>query len=288
MALDGNALAQSLSIPPDHLDGLLEKLVPAGLEYRWVFLTVARKFGVFPASTDPRDLRLIEPLLEAARTTPLGEEALEKTLFDRYDVEHAREVLERIGQRTITVHPTAPSAWTELPMSRLAWRELPDVPPPTLLKAVSDRLRDEPLSLVCLRCGFTRTTTAARYETEGGSVCRICHGSLSAVVSPHRPQDIDQLARYAKKKWSARHASVRTRDRRKLPESLPTLVRQGYTSAELLVHFGANALICLAARGIGPDTARRLLARPYRSPSELIAEVLRAERRYAKNRAFWD
>ncbi|MCI4358547.1 MAG: DEAD/DEAH box helicase [Thermoplasmata archaeon] len=288
VALDGAALSQSLAVPADTLDGLLEKLVPAGLEYRWTFLTVARKFGALPASADPRDLRLIEPLLEAARASPLGEEALEKTLFERHDVEHAREVLERIGRGDIALRTVAPSGWTELPLSRLAWRELPDVPPPTLLKAVSDRLRDEALTLVCLRCGFTRTTTAARYESEGGSDCRICHGSLSAVVAPNREADVANLARYAKKKWSARRASTRTKDRRRLPESLPALVRQGYTTAELLAHHGANALLCLAARGIGPETARRILARPYRNPNDLVGEILKAERRYARNRAFWD
>ncbi|HEV2520207.1 MAG TPA: DEAD/DEAH box helicase [Thermoplasmata archaeon] len=288
VAMDGGALAQSLAIPSDSLDGLLEKLVPAGLEYRWTFLTVARKFGALPASADPRDLRLIEPLLEAARTSPLGEEALEKTLFDRYDVAHAREVLERIGRREIAIVAVAASTWTELPISRLSWRELPDVPPPTLLKAVSDRLRDEPLTLVCLRCGFLRTTTGARYESQGGSVCRICHGSLSAVVAADREKDIERLSRYAKKKWAARRTTTSARAPRRLPESLPLLVRQGYATAELLAHHGANALLCLAARGIGPETARRILARPYRNPSDLVGEILKAERRYAKNRAFWD
>ncbi len=249
---------------------------------------MARKFGALPASTDPRDLRLIEPLLEAAQSSPLGEEALEKTLFERHDVAHAREVLERIGRGEIAVRTAAASPWTERPIGRLAWRELPDVPPPTLLAAVSERLRAEPLTLVCLRCGFTRTTSAARYEADGGSVCRICHGSLSAVLAAHRETEIAQLARYGKKKWAARGATPRVRDRRRLPETLSPLVRQGYTSAELLAHHGTNALLCLAARGIGPETARRILARPFRDPSDLVAEILRAERRYAKNRAFWD
>jgi ATP-dependent Lhr-like helicase len=291
VALDGEALAQAVRIPPDALDGLLERLVPSGLEYRWVFLTVARKFGVLPASTDPRDLRLIEPLLQTARTTPLGEEALEKTLHDRYDVANARAVLERLGSGEIVARVVPPSSWTDLPMSRLAWRELPDVPPPTLLQAVSERLRAEELTLVCLRCGFTRNTTAARYEAEGGSACRLCHGSLSAVLSPRRTDDIDRLIRYAKGKWTKARArgagGRRPRAPRSPSEGLPPLVRQSYTSAELLVHYGTRALLCLAGRGIGPDTARRMLARPYRNETDLVVEILKAERSYAKTRAFW-
>lgn len=282
VAVDGATVRDCFSIAPETLEGLVERLVPSGLDYRWVFLTVARKFGVLPASVDPRDLRSVEPLLDRARATPLGEEALEKTLHDRFDVAHARRVLERIQQGELRIELAPPSAWTDLPLTRLRWRDLPDAPPPTLLKAVGERLRQETLTLVCLRCGFTRSTTAARYRTEGGSECRICHGALSAVFSARRTDEIDRVARYAKAKWKGRRtpaAKVR---------AVEPLVRQAYTSAELLNHYGERALLALAARGIGPETARRLLSRLYRSEEELLTEIVRAERSYARTRAFWD
>lgn len=282
VAVDAPALAQSLQIAPEALEGMVERLVPTGLDYRYTFVTVARKFGVLPASSDPRDLRQIEPLLEASRERPLGEEALEKTLHDRYDVPHARSVLERIARGEVTVRPLAPGPWSDLPVARLKWRELPDVPPPTLLKAVEERLLHEELMLVCLRCGFSRSTTPQRYRTEGGSRCRLCHGALSAVLSPRRPDEVNTLVKYAKRKWKGQRAA------RRPPPSIEPLVRQAYTSAELLANFGDRALLALAARGIGPDTARRLLTRLYRSDSEFLTEVLRAERSYARTRAFWD
>ncbi len=282
VAVDPGTLEQALAIPPETVDGLLEKLVPSGLEYRWVFLTVARKLGVLPPSVDPRDLRLIEPLVEQARETPLGAEALEKTLHDRYDLPHAREVLGRIARGEIQVVRAAPASFSDAPLSRLKWRELPDVPPPTLLKAVGERLTAEELTLVCLRCGFTRTTSAARYRAEGGSVCRLCHGALSAVLSPRRADEIAALQKYAKRKWKGQGPP------RHVSPSLPPLVRAGYTSAELLAHYGERALLCLAARGVGPETARRLLSRLYRTDAEFLTEVLKAERSYARTRSFWD
>jgi hypothetical protein len=39
---------------------------------------------------------------------------------------------------------------------------------------------------------------------------------------------------------------------------------------------------------VGPETARRLLSRLYRTDDEFIAELVRAERNYARTRAFWD
>ena len=283
VATDGDALAQAFAIPPESLDGLLEKLVPTSLDYRWVFLTVARKFGVLPPSADPKDLRLLDPLLERAQGTPLGEEALEKTLHDRFDTEHAHEVLGAIRDGRIAVRLAAPGPWSDLPLSRLRWRDLPDTPPPTLLKAVEDRLRKEEQTLVCLRCGFTRTTTAARYRTEGGNRCRRCNGSLSAVLSPRRTEEIERVQRYALRKWKGKKP-VRSAQ----AEALTPLVKTAYTSAELLAHYGERALLSLAARGVGPDTARRLLARLYRSDAEFLTEVLKAERSYARTRSFWD
>ncbi len=284
VALDGDALAQAVHLPPESLEGLLTRLVPTSLEYRWVFLTVARKFGVLPSTADARDLRLLEPLLERERTTPLGEEALEKTLHDRFDLAHALEVLRRLGDGRIEVHLAAPGPWSDAPLARLRWRELPDVPPPTLLKAVEERLRGEEVTLVCLRCGFTRTTTAARFRAEGGSRCGLCHGGLSAVLNPRRTEEIDRIVRYAKRKWKGRGKAPP----RALPETLPPLVRAAYTSAELLAHHGERAILSLAARGVGPDTARRLLARLYRNEAEFLTELLRAERNYARTRSFWE
>ena len=293
IAVDDATLCDAFSIDPGTLAPLVERLVPSGLDFRWVFLAVARKLGVIPASADPRDLRTLEPLLEASRTNPLGEEALEKTLHDRYDLPHAAEVLERVRTRALEVVAVPGSALTDGPLERLRWRAVSEVPPPTLLKAVRERLEREPLTLVCLRCGFTRTTTPARYRKEGGSRCLLCHGSLSAVLSPRRTEEIARLSRYAKRKWRPKRgaSSASPRGRRReppLPAETETQVRAGYTSAELLAHYGERALFALAARGVGPETARRLLARHYRDEDAFFTEILRAERAYARTRAFWD
>ncbi|MGI0129468.1 MAG: DEAD/DEAH box helicase [Thermoplasmata archaeon] len=290
VAVDAPTLIDALSIEPSSLRPLVERLVPSGLDYRWVFLAVARKLGVLPSSADPRDLRTLEPLLEASRTTPLGEEVLEKTLHDRFDVAHAETVLEGIRSGTIEVVAAASAPLSDGPLERLQWRTLPDLPPPTLLKAVRERLEKESLVLVCLRCGFVRTTTPARYRSEGGSRCLLCHGSLSAVLSPRRTEEVDRLSRYAREKWKPpKRTSPRGKRRERAPSpDLEALIRAGYTSAELVAHYGERALFALAARGVGPETARRLLMRLYRDDDAFFTEILRAERSYAKTRAFWD
>ncbi len=298
IAVDPPTLVDAFRVAPEALSSLIERLVPSGLEYRWVFLAVARKLGVVPASADPRDLRALEPLLGASLSNPLGEEVLDKTLHDRFDLAHAITVLERVRSGAIEVVVSPPSALSDEPIARLEWRSVPDLPPPTLLRAVRDRLEKEPIVLVCLRCGFVRSTTPGRYRAEGGSRCLLCHGALSAALSPRREKEIEALVRYAKRKWrptapSSRRAEAprggsKVRRERPLSPATENLVRSAYTSAELLAHYGERALYAFAARGIGPETARRLLMRLYRDDDGFFTEILRAERHYARTRAFWD
>ncbi len=289
VALESSALVDAFRIAPDALAPLVERLVPSGLDYRWVFLTVARKLGLIAASSDPRELRGLEPLLEQSRTTPLGEEVLDKTLHDRYDLAHAAEVLAgvRAGAIEVVVAPGSPAS--HAPIERLRWRAVPDRPPPTLLAAIRERLEKETLVLVCLRCGFTRRTTPGKYRAEGGSRCLLCRGALSAVLSARREAEVERLSRYAKAKWRRERARPTTRARpRPPPPETESLVRAGYTSAELVAHHGERALLALAARGVGPETARRLLSRSFRDDEAFLTELLRAERAYARTRAFWD
>jgi ATP-dependent Lhr-like helicase len=277
-------MAELLPLDPETVPGLLRRLVPASLEYRWTFTTVARKLGVIPLESKGRDLRTLEPLLEHAQETPLGEEVLEKTLHDRFDPEGTMEVFRRwrSGQLRLVEVPGGPSALGHEVLGRLSWQELGDVPPPTLLKAVRDRLSQESLVLLCVRCGFERTVTPGSYRREQGSRCLLCGGSLSAVLSPRREAELKLLRRYVRAKKRG------TPDRRPLTPAERRVVDGAYATADLLLHHGERALLALAARGVGPETAGRILRRPYGSEEEFLTELLRAERTFAKTRAFWD
>ncbi|EQD59388.1 ATP-dependent helicase, partial [mine drainage metagenome] len=154
-------VAELLPLDPETVPGLLRRLVPASLEYRWTFTTVARKLGVISLESKGRDLKTLEPLLQHAQETPLGEEVLEKTLHDRFDLEGTMEVFRRwrSGQLKLVEVPGGPLALGHEVLGRLSWQELGDTPPPTLLRAVRDRLSQESLVLLCVRCGFERTVT---------------------------------------------------------------------------------------------------------------------------------
>ncbi|MEM3616119.1 MAG: hypothetical protein QXX09_05660, partial [Candidatus Methanomethylicia archaeon] len=58
-------------------------------------------------------------------------------------------------------------------------------------------------------------------------------------------------------------------------------------SISLIMSYGKRALIALAARGIGPTTASRILRGPQKTEEEFYLEILEAEKEYLRTRMFW-
>ena len=69
-----------------------------------------------------------------------------------------------------------------------------------------------------------------------------------------------------------------------------------HKNASLVLNYKKLALMALVGRGIGPDTASRILrkysVRDIKNSEELqikfLRDVLKAELNYAKTRGFWD
>ena len=58
--------------------------------------------------------------------------------------------------------------------------------------------------------------------------------------------------------------------------------------ANLINEYGGRAAMVLAARGVGPDTASRILRSMYVDEDGFLRSILTAEVTYAKNKQFWD
>ena len=59
-------------------------------------------------------------------------------------------------------------------------------------------------------------------------------------------------------------------------------------SANLVLSYGKKAIIAMAGYGIGPSTAIRLLAVPYKNDYEFIQAIIEAEKQFVKTRPFWN
>ena len=81
-----------------------------------------------------------------------------------------------------------------------------------------------------------------------------------------------------------------------MPSASPLSLKRLLKNASLILNYKKFALIALMGRGIGPDTAARILRRyslrEIEKSEELeiqfLRDILKAELQYARTRGFWD
>jgi ATP-dependent Lhr-like helicase len=58
--------------------------------------------------------------------------------------------------------------------------------------------------------------------------------------------------------------------------------------AHLVATYGKKAVVALMGRGVGPETAARILSQLRDDDIAFLRDILAAEINYARTRSFWD
>jgi ATP-dependent Lhr-like helicase len=267
------------TIKPSELDTLFRLLLKNSSFLKWQLVHVARKFGALEKNIDHKHLSFSR-LIDVFQETPLFEEAVNKVLWEKMDTGKTRKVLELIqsGEIKLKIGQLSPIGIAGLE----ARRELitPDAGDRSILVALKKRLETEPVKLVCLNCGNTRRALVE--ELEPKLKCPTCDGVLLAALR----QNDDKSVRLLRKK---RHKLKKGKKTKWTPEEKRELKRLN-TNANIVRSQGKHAVMALVGRGIGPDTAARILRKQYLSEDEqeFLREILKAEINYARTKRFWD
>ena len=104
--------------------------------------------------------------------------------------------------------------------------------------------------------------------------CPKCSSTLIA-VGYHGDQEILQIIKKKKK-----HLKLSTEEEMRW--------NRAWKSASLVQTTGKRAILTMAARGVGPVIASRILRKPIHNEAEFYSEILKAEREYQRTRLFWD
>ena len=255
--------------PPHGLDALLRASLKRSTYIRWQLIHVARKFGALSRHVDPSQFSM-RRLLELFEQMPLFDEALEKVLWERMDVRRGSMVLERIQSAEVKL---AVQAISPIGLHGLdAKRELmiPARADKAILEALAKRLEETSVVLACLHCGSQRSRrTGDLKETPRAKfACVQCGSRMVAALGPFE---------------ATRAKLIKKKDRE--PEE-EREVRRLWKNAELVNSFGYRAVLALAGRGIGAETAGKVLAKSI-SDTEFYKAILEAELQYARTRSFW-
>ena len=249
------------------LHQLMRLIVRNSSDLRWQFVHVAKKFGAVRKDADYKMLN-VSKLIDVFERSPIFEEAVSKTLWENMDVEGTAAVLKRIQEGTVELRTGKLS-----PMGAEAIGDRRDLVQPqradkTVLLALRDRLASEDIVLVCMNCRSQRRTTVGALPDR--VKCAKCGGVLVAALQPYAKKDFDVLRKGASDEEGRR------------------ALKRIYKNANLVMAHGRKAAVAMVGRGVGADTAARILARYHLEDDEFLRDILAAEITYARTKRFWD
>ncbi len=263
------------SIKPESLWYILNRVLRNSNYIRWQVVHVARKFGAIKKDFDYKNVGS-KKIFSLFDNTLILDEAVDKTIFEKMDIKNSQKVLNDIqtGKIKIVIQKLSPMAVAGY--ETIKGLMVPKRADRSILMALKKRIENVEITLVCTNCGYQRNTIVRR--TESNPKCPRCSAIKIAV-----------LRRYNKDKAKILSKKPKTNKEKKELKRL-------HKNASLILSYKKPAIIALSARGIGPDTAARIL-RKYSSVDlfkseenemKFLRDILKAELTYARTRGFWD
>ncbi len=258
-----------LELDPTYVEPILEMTLKNTTLLRWKMVHVARKFGAFSRDMDYQRVSMAK-LLAVFEGTPMHREALREIYHDRLDIERARWVLERIRDGSIEIITSLPSPIGT--SGRGGGRDVtsPEHADAAVIDLLKNRIMNDRVLLFCVNCKKWKSMRQVERVSEQPE-CPLCGSRMIAALKPWEEEEIKIVKKPEKKKTAE--------DRRR--------TKRVFRNANLVLSYGKTAAIALASRGIGPETAARVVGKRQSDELEFYRDILKAEREYARTKRFW-
>lgn len=261
VSIDPNIIKEYLlSINSAGIEDILRASLKNSMYFKWQVFCIGKKFGLVSKDADYSRTR-IHKLIETLRNTVICDEAVNRILWARMDLEKTKYIVNEIQTGRMRVQITK---LTRIGLAGYAKRNFiitPERAEREILLKLKTRLENERVALVCLGCKRAHSMVIKNITS---LKCPVCSSVLVAFAE--KPEIIEKL----------RKNRISDREIRRLRKS-----------ANLILYNGKRALTALAARGVGIDTAARILAKGCFTEEDFLREILRAEIAYARTKRFW-
>jgi ATP-dependent Lhr-like helicase len=256
---------------PENFKLYLEVNLSRSELFEWKFVHVAKRFGAIASDAEYGKVS-IKKIIEEYAGSPIYKETLRELEIEKFDIEKSIEILRKIQNKEISVVFKPGLS----PLGKIGvkykYAEIigPIKPEKEIFELFKQRLLSTRIKLVCMNCGeWEQTYVVGKISREIS--CRKCGAKLLAAVKPS-----SKVLKIVKKGLKGNL----TQGEKKIYERL-------MQKADLYLVYKLKAIKVLAGRGIGPKTARRILARFHKNEEELLKDVLEAERSFVRTRKYW-
>ncbi len=269
---DGGNLVKNtlLELNQDHIIPILDIVLKNTPLFEWKMIQIAKRFGVIRANSEKY---LMKNILKLYRNTPLYEETLNELYHDKLEVLPVKEYVGDLKNGKVdikVVKNSEPSTLIRYLFEGSSFELLyPKRPDKEIIKYLKKRLFEKRITVLCLHCRDWRTTLSVNSYDQHPK-CPKCEARYIGIL--RRREDLEIVRRGYKEKLQG--------------EEKKTL-KEIKDSADLILPYGKKAILVLAGIGIGPRTAKRILAKDRKDEEELFKDILAAERVYARTKMFW-
>ncbi|ELY86674.1 DEAD/DEAH box helicase [Natrinema altunense] len=257
---------------PDHVEAIVELGLKRSDALAFRLAQVSAKFGALKRWQSKGSGRLSnDRLLSALEDTPMYEEAIREVFHEDLDIERASAVLEGIQSGALEVVTHRGRTPVGLGGRSSGGKELlaPENADASVIQTVKERLQNDRVILLCTHCTEWKVKTPVKRVADQPE-CPDCGSTRIASLNPWADEVVQAVRSQAK-----------DAEQREMTE-------RAFRAASLVQSHGKQAVIAMAARGVGPHNAAQIINKLREDDAEFYRDILSKEREYARTQSFWD
>jgi len=269
------------NLTEQEVDKAFNDYLKARFPFSYKMKFVAERFGALPRGKTMGPERLAE-LPSRFEKTPIYEETIREAMQEKADIATVKKIMKSVreGKTTVTtllrLEKPTPFGYRIL----AKYTEIPELMAPervllSNIERMKRAIQARRPSLLCFSCGHHSEEKRIR-ELPERLTCEKCGSSLLADLHP--VQDPKLLVRILKRRLEGGELS---------PEEMDQLTHARRT-ADLILSHGKKAVIAFQVRGVGPETAFRILSKMHPREDDFYMDLLKAKIQFLRTRPYWE
>jgi ATP-dependent Lhr-like helicase len=263
------------------VDRAFDEYLEARFPFSYKMRFVAQRFGALPRGKTMGPEREGQ-LAHQFGNTPVYDETLREAMIEKVDVGKVKEIMSYVRNGKIEVSVVY-RAEKPTPLAYHILEKFSDVselmaPEQVLLSNIEKMkkvIEARTASLFCMQCGEWNAQIKIRSLSDQPE-CERCKSRLLALLYPS--QDTNRL----------REVLKRRREGKELSDDELKELTHARRTADLVLSYGRKAITALEVKGVGPETAFRILGKMHAKEDEFYMDLLKAKIQYLRTREYWD
>jgi len=269
------------SLTDEEVDKAFNDYLEARFPFSYKMKFVAERFGALPRGKTMGPERQSQ-LPAQFRETPIYDETLREAMVEKVDIEKLKEIVHNIKDGKIRVG-TLYRSEKPTPLAYHILAKYSDaselMAPERVLLSNIDKMKRaieaRTATLLCVSCGEWTGEERIRSLPEQPK-CEKCESKLLALLYP--TQDVKRVQEILSKR----------REGKDLTEEELKDLSHARRTADLVLSYGKKAIIALEVKGVGPETAFRILGKMHSKEDEFYMDLLKAKIQYLRTREYWE